>query len=298
MKTNGKKICFLGDSITEGCGASAPEKNFVSLFAAAHPKTAVHNCGVGGTRIAPQKTPFSPACAHPFYSRVSAMPERADLVCVFGGTNDYGVGDAPLGKIGDRTEHTFYGALYALSVSLLHKYPSGRIVFFTPLHRAGEEIPQEKPDGGKILKDGVTNGKEICLDNTGKFYTPSAGISASTLLASGVKDIWGTADPLLIQDGQKVDLANQQKINNTYYNRTAIGMVQPGEYYMITAGTAQYKNGLSFAELQSIFANLGCTYARSMDGGGSSSLVVNGKLLNTPAQYDERPVVDFLSFLP
>lgn len=152
--------------------------------------------------------------------------------------------------------------------------------------------------GGKILKDGVTNGKEICLDNTGKFYTPSAGISASTLLASGVKDIWGTADPLLIQDGQKVDLANQQKINNTYYNRTAIGMVQPGEYYMITAGTAQYKNGLSFAELQSIFANLGCTYARSMDGGGSSSLVVNGKLLNTPAQYDERPVVDFLSFLP
>lgn len=151
---------------------------------------------------------------------------------------------------------------------------------------------------GKISKDGVTNGKEICLDNTGKFYTPSAGISASTLLASGVKDIWGTADPLLIQDGQKVDLANQQKINNTYYNRTAIGMVQPGEYYMITAGTAQYKNGLSFAELQSIFANLGCTYARSMDGGGSSSLVVNGKLLNTPAQYDERPVVDFLSFLP
>lgn len=83
-----------------------------------------------------------------------------------------------------------------------------------------------------------------------------------------------------------------------FYNRTAIGMVQPGEYYMITAGTAQYKNGLSFAELQSIFANLGCTYARSMDGGGSSSLVVNGKLLNTPAQYDERPVVDFLSFLP
>ena len=144
----------------------------------------------------------------------------------------------------------------------------------------------------------MTNGKEICLDNTGKFYTPSAGISASTLLASGVKDIWGTADPLLIQDGQKVDLANQQKINNTYYNRTAIGMVQPGEYYMITAGTAQYKNGLSFAELQSIFANLVCTYARSMDGGGSSSLVVNGKLLNTPAQYDERPVVDFLSFLP
>ena len=160
MKTNGKKICFLGDSITEGCGASAPEKNFVSLFAAAHPKTAVHNCGVGGPRIAPQKTPFSPACAHPFYSRVSAMPERADLVCVFGGPNDYGGGDAPMGKPGDRTESTFYGALYALSVSLLDTYPNGKIVFFTPLHRAGEEIPHEKPDGGKILKDYVRAIKE------------------------------------------------------------------------------------------------------------------------------------------
>lgn len=84
------------------------------------------------------------------------------------------------------------------------------------------------------------------------------------------------------------------------YEFDPLFVLSPGynEYYMITAGTAQYKNGLSFAELQSIFANLGCTYARSMDGGGSSSLVVNGKLLNTPAQYDERPVVDFLSFLP
>jgi len=45
-------------------------------------------------------------------------------------------------------------------VSLLHKYPSGKIVFFTPLHRAGEEIPHEKPDGGKILKDYVRAIKE------------------------------------------------------------------------------------------------------------------------------------------
>lgn len=160
METAGKKICFLGDSITEGCGASAPEKNFVSLFAAVHSDAKVYNYGIGGTRIAPQTAVFSPACSQPFGSRVPAMAEGAELVCVFGGTNDYGVGDAPLGKPGDRTEHTFYGALYALSVALLNKYPEGKIVFFTPLHRADIVIPQKKPDGEWTLRDYVQAVKE------------------------------------------------------------------------------------------------------------------------------------------
>lgn len=153
METAGKKICFLGDSITAGSGASAPEKNFVSLFAAAHSDATVYNYGIGGTRIAPQTVPCSPVCSQPFGSRVSAMAEGADLVCVFGGTNDYGHGDAPLGKFGDRSGHTFYGALYTLSVALLNKYPDGKIVFFTPLHRADLVVPQKKPDGEWSLRD-------------------------------------------------------------------------------------------------------------------------------------------------
>ena len=32
MNIKGKKICFLGDSITEGWGASHPSKCFVGLF--------------------------------------------------------------------------------------------------------------------------------------------------------------------------------------------------------------------------------------------------------------------------
>ena len=149
---------------------------------------------------------------------------------------------------------------------------------------------------GKIVKDGTTTGSEVCLDIDGKLFTPQAGISAAKLLKQGVKDVFGTADPLLIQDGKKIDLASQHKINSYYYNRTGIAMVRPGEYYIITAGENNYRRGLSFAEMQSIFSDLGCTFARSLDGGGSSSLVVKNKLLNSPAGNAERPVVDFLAF--
>ena len=53
MNLTGKTVCFLGDSITEGAGASAKDKCYVSLFKAAHPEATVHNFGIGGTRRTP-----------------------------------------------------------------------------------------------------------------------------------------------------------------------------------------------------------------------------------------------------
>ncbi|MBO5480235.1 MAG: SGNH/GDSL hydrolase family protein [Clostridia bacterium] len=104
MKINGKVFNFLGDSITESVGASCYQKCFVALFANAHPDAVVNNYGLGGTRIAPQRVPSSiPQHDRDFIKRVDEMDERADLVCVFGGTNDYGHGDAPFGQFGDET---------------------------------------------------------------------------------------------------------------------------------------------------------------------------------------------------
>ena len=148
MNLNGKKICFLGDSITEGAGASSRDKCFVSLFRDAHPEAEVHNYGIGGTRIAKQIHPSeNPRWDLDFVSRVPEMPENADLICVFGGTNDFGHGDAPMGSFGCKTNDTFWGALYTLSVDLINKYPTARIVFFTPLHRKTKPEPRFKGDG-------------------------------------------------------------------------------------------------------------------------------------------------------
>ena len=70
------------------------------------------------------------------------MDPDADIVVIFGGTNDYGHGDAPIGSPSDRTPDTFYGALHTLYTSLIEKYPEAVIVILTPLHRCVEEDPR------------------------------------------------------------------------------------------------------------------------------------------------------------
>lgn len=138
MELKGRKILFLGDSITEGWGTSSSEKIFWSLLSS-RDGAEVTGYGIGGTRIARQKLPSEEAkYDQHFVSRVEGMDSKADVVVVFGGTNDYGHGDAPIGTPSDRTDSTFYGALHCLYLALLKKYPAAQIVVMTPLHREGE----------------------------------------------------------------------------------------------------------------------------------------------------------------
>ena len=153
MNLKGLKINFLGDSITEGHGCSDLENNkFTSLIAAEY--GAITRCyGIGGTRLARQTKPSEwPRHDLDFPSRVAEMDPDADVVVVFGGTNDFGHGDAPFGNFSDRTAETFCGALHELYTSLLEKFPGAAIVVITPLHRATEAVPNMH---GKVLKDYV-----------------------------------------------------------------------------------------------------------------------------------------------
>ena len=140
MEIKGKKINFLGDSITEGVGVSAPDKKYVEVFARKFEPALVRNYGISGTRFARQINPTlnNPRFDLDFCSRVCEMDEDADIVIVFGGTNDYGHGDAPFGVFSDRTPDTFYGACHTLMTSLINRFPNAAIVFMTPLHRATE----------------------------------------------------------------------------------------------------------------------------------------------------------------
>ena len=89
-----KKIVFLGDSITEGSGASDYSKSFVANFQR-DTKADVTNLGIGGTRIAYQTTPSICNLIFDRYyeTRIYDIPVDADAIIVFGGTNDYGHGD-------------------------------------------------------------------------------------------------------------------------------------------------------------------------------------------------------------
>ncbi len=137
MDLAGKKIAFLGDSITEGCGTSSIEHTFWNVLGQ---KTGaqVFGYGIGGTRIAPQRVPSDPRADQDFISRVDGMIPDADVVVVFGGTNDFGHGDAPFGTRGDQTSETFCGALHVLFTKLYERYPAAQLVVMTPTHRLSE----------------------------------------------------------------------------------------------------------------------------------------------------------------
>lgn len=138
MEIKNRKILFLGDSITEGVGASCVENGYVSVFGKISGAD-VRNYGISGTRIARQKHPSSDLRWDlDFVQRVDDMDADADIVAVFGGTNDYGHGDAPLGNFESRDVYTFYGAMHILCQKLIKKYPKAFIMFITPLHRLNE----------------------------------------------------------------------------------------------------------------------------------------------------------------
>ena len=139
MELDGKKINFMGDSITEGYGASGKDRIFSSLIAV-DTGAVCRNYGIAGTRISRQRKPSAdPDWDRDFCSRVTEMDADADIVIVLGGTNDFGHGDAPFGSFDDKTSDTFCGALNVLCTNLIERYPGKIIVIATPLHRCDEE---------------------------------------------------------------------------------------------------------------------------------------------------------------
>ena len=156
MEIKGLKINFLGDSITEGAGSSDREKTcFVALMGSKY-GAVCRNYGIGGTRIARKTTPSEIAIHDKDYcGRYAEMDDDADMIFVFGGTNDFDHGDAPIGRPTDRTPYTFYGALHTLFTGLINKYPTSKICVITPLHRLVEE------NGNGKLIDFVKTVREV-----------------------------------------------------------------------------------------------------------------------------------------
>ena len=161
MKVKGLTVNFLGDSITQGAGASTNENVFHALVKKNLELKEARNYGIGGTRISRQDD-GEPAYSEDFIKRAEKM-EDADIVMVFGGTNDFGHGTSPLGKFSDSTPYSFYGALHCLSQYLIRKYTGKPIIFMTPLHRKEEIVGGEgAKEGNHTLYDYVCAIREVC----------------------------------------------------------------------------------------------------------------------------------------
>ncbi len=150
MNLTGKTIDFLGDSITEGAGVGDCKNNrYDSRIKKMCGLKAAYNYGIGGTRIAHQIKPSAkPRHDLCFCGRVYDLNTDADVIVVYGGVNDYIHGDAPFGKIGDKTPETFCGGVEFLMSILEELYPDAQKIFMTParMHFEGmnDELPFDK----------------------------------------------------------------------------------------------------------------------------------------------------------
>ena len=167
MILNGLKINFLGDSITQGSGVSCKENIYLNLLAKQYGFIA-RNYGISGSRIANQMNPANPAAPSErcFVTRIADMDPDADIVVVFGGTNDFGHGDAPLGNPSDRSVDTFYGACHCLCRGLMEKFPAAEIVLVTPLHRLNENSLRgdNKPEDVAVLSTYIDIIKSVAAE--------------------------------------------------------------------------------------------------------------------------------------
>ncbi len=165
MELKGKKINFLGDSITQGVGTSAPEKMYHQVLKEMAGLAEARNYGVSGSKIARPSNgvPLNDGIES-FYDRFAAMDDDADVIVIFGGTNDYGWNIIKIGEFTDRTPYTFYGALHLMAEGLMNKYPEAKIVFMTPTQTSSSPNPDRiylTPYGNSLL-DFANAIKKVC----------------------------------------------------------------------------------------------------------------------------------------
>ena len=165
-KWYGKKAVIIGDSITAGSDGSTSgasvvptESNFPSQLKLKLNLNNIINYGQAGTTIAQTSGNDNGMGSIAFVNRFKNMDDDADLIIVFGGTNDYGISyTTDFGTPADTEKTTFYGALNYLCNGLIEKYKGKTIVFLTPLHRDIETANTK----GKTLIDYVNAIKEVC----------------------------------------------------------------------------------------------------------------------------------------
>lgn len=151
MDLKGKSAVFLGDSITAGACADSPEHIYYAVLKDLLGLKQSEGEGVGGTRIAKQKTPSE--CEiydHDFIERFDKVDKNADYLFIFGGTNDFGHGDSEFGDAASEDPYTFQGALNVLYTKAEKAFGAEHVVIMMPLRRTGMNNP--RGEGRRVIE--------------------------------------------------------------------------------------------------------------------------------------------------
>ena len=154
--------------------------------------------------------------------------------------------------------------------------------------------------GGVLYRSTVKKGAEdLVIYADGSFgIIREAEISAQELLESGARDVLSFG-PALVENGEISVSANDEvgraKASNP---RTAIAMIDELHYLLVVSdGRTSESEGLSLYELAAYLQSKGVQTAYNLDGGGSSTMVFNGRVVNNPTSgisIKERSVSDIV----
>ncbi len=116
---------------------------------------------------------------------------------------------------------------------------------------------------------------------------------------SGVLDVMGGV-PQLVTDGQiSVDRACRTGLCAPN-PRTGIGVRADGKVILVVVDGRQkrWSHGVTLFTFARIMRNLGAVQALNLDGGGSSTMVVQGEVVNRPSEGHERAISNAVLILP
>ena len=163
---------------------------------------------------------------------------------------------------------------------------------------------QEK---GYVLRNGVLyrssakrNTDALVIGMDGHFSIVSeSSTSAETLQSENAWQVL-TFGPALVVDGE-VSVSTNEEVGRSMQSnpRTAIGEIDAGHYLLVVAdGRTSQSSGLSLQELAEVMQSLGAKVAYNLDGGGSSTMVFQGRVVNQPTttgrSIQERSVSDIV----
>ncbi len=156
--------------------------------------------------------------------------------------------------------------------------------------------------GGQLYRDTASStaqAEDLVIDSDGNFsIINESEVTAQQLLEQGAVQVFSFG-PALVEDGQVVVSTGEEVDQAMTSNpRTAIGQISALHYLVIVSdGRTSESAGLTLYQLATLFAQRGCTVAYNLDGGGSSTMVFNGNVVNNPTSgrsITERAVSDIV----
>lgn len=163
-------------------------------------------------------------------------------------------------------------------------------------------------DNGYVLRNGVVyrdsareagDDQALVIDQEGNLSVISENEVSMDSLSSNWQIL--SFGPTLVENGViTVDSSSEVGQAKESNPRTAIGQISAGHYLVIVSdGRTDESEGLSLLELAQEFQERGCSVAYNLDGGGSSTMVFNGEVVNNPTDgrsMEEREVSDIVYF--